>query len=305
MNGKIFLSIVEIRTKIVSLSTFILAYFATIAQGGVPQILPTVLLFFSVLSVDMATTALNTFFDFERGVDSLEYNQEKDKPLVHEKTPPGYALLISLGLFFLSALLGIVLVLLKGWPLLILGFLSFLVAFAYSAGPKPLSSTPFGEVFAGGALGTLLWITVQWTLQPDGTPFSWGTGALKSLPSFFFIASILAVNNACDRIGDRQAGRSTLAIVLGKWFAGPVIILPVLAYVSWFLLSWASLLPGGGLLLAPLGLVVEGFFLKKAWSLGFSHQTKGFQMKVVSQSFLFFTLLMGLGFLLFWTGWRP
>ncbi len=80
--------------------------------------------------------------------------------------------------------------------------------FFYTAGPKPVSSTPFGEIFAGGFLGTVLFLLVCFVSNRKIYIF-----ICSSFTSdFFVIAQILTVNNTCDIKGDRAAGRKTLSI---------------------------------------------------------------------------------------------
>ncbi|MGE0075943.1 MAG: prenyltransferase, partial [Sphaerochaetaceae bacterium] len=74
-----FNRIVEIRTKIISMGTFLSAsLFAAVATGtwSWPRF---VVMAFAVLLVDMGTTGFNSYFDFTSGTDKAEYNHERDK----------------------------------------------------------------------------------------------------------------------------------------------------------------------------------------------------------------------------------
>lgn len=293
MTWNTFLRIVEIRTKIVSVSTFVLALLsAQWLLGSVPWHL-ALLLFIAVLAVDMGTTAFNTFFDYEKGVDAKSTNREADKVLVHNKVAPGYALVTALGLFAFASVLGLFLVLWTGWPLLVLGAASLVVAFLYSGGPRPISSTPWGEFFAGFFLGTILWVVVVYVLAaPDHWPDDWWWRVpVLSLPSFFFIASILTVNNCCDREGDAQAGRRTLAILWGPRANSLVLIQPLVAYLTLGILALVGLLPWTFLIVAVVGPGLTIVFWRGMFARGFSHATKGPNMGAVSQTFLVYTLV--------------
>jgi len=299
MTWKTFLRIVEIRTKIVSVSTFILAVLsAQWLWGSVPLYL-TALLFVAVLAVDMGTTAFNTFFDYERGVDAATTNREVDKVLVHQKIPPGYALVIALGLFAFATVLGLFLVLWTGWPLLVLGAASLVVAYFYSGGRRPISSTPWGEFFAGFFLGTILWVVVCYVLAgPHRWAWEdWGRVPLVSLPSFLFIASILTVNNCCDRDGDTRAGRKTLAILWGPRANGLVLALPLLAYAAAGALGATGVLPWTFLIVAVVGPALTIPTWRGMFHRGFSHETKGPNMGAVSQSFLLYTVVSVAGWI--------
>lgn len=299
MTWHTFLRIVEIRTKIVSVSTFLLALGSALwLFGTVPWHLIG-LLFVAVLAVDMGTTAFNTFFDYERGVDAPETNREADKVLVHRRTPPGYALLTGLGLFAFAAVLGLFLVLWTGWPLLILGAASLWVAFFYSGGKKPISATPWGELFAGFFLGTVLWAIVVFVAgYPEHwTADLWWRVPLLSLPSFLFIASILTVNNCCDRDGDALAGRRTLALLWGPRANALVLLLPLLAYAALGVLGATGFLPWTFLVVALAGPALTIPFWRAMFHRGFSHATKGPNMGAVSQTFLIYTLMSATGWI--------
>jgi 1,4-dihydroxy-2-naphthoate octaprenyltransferase len=293
MSWHTFLRIVEIRTKVVSVSTFTLALLSALwTLGAVPWYL-AVLLFVAVLAIDMGTTAFNTFFDYERGVDAPETNREADKVLVHQRVAPGYALVTGLGLFAFAAVLGLFLVIWTGWPLLVLGAVSLAVAFLYSGGKKPISSTPWGEFFAGFFLGTVLWVVVVFVLAaPDRwLPEFWWKVPLTSLPSFLFIASILTVNNCCDREGDRMAGRKTLAILLGPRANALVLIQPLAAYLVLGILAGTGFLPWTFLIAALLGPAATVPTWRAMFHRGFHHETKGPNMGAVSRTFLIYTLV--------------
>lgn len=293
MTWTTFLRIVEIRTKLVSVSTFSLALLSALWLLGTVSWYPLLLLLAAVLAVDMGTTAFNTFFDFERGVDQPATNREVDKVLVHERFAPGWALITALGLFAFASVVGLFLALWTGWPLLVLGALSLAVAFLYSGGPRPISTTPWGEVFAGLFLGTVLWVVVLYVAAgPRGwTPDLWWRGPLLSLPSFLFIASILTVNNLCDREGDRQAGRRTLALVWGAGSQALVLLLPLLAYAVSGVLAALGLVPWTFWLAALAGPALSVPFWRGLFHRGFSHETKGPSMGSVTATFLLYTLV--------------
>jgi 1,4-dihydroxy-2-naphthoate octaprenyltransferase len=303
MTWSIFMQIVELRTKIVSVSTLVLSGLSVYwIYGQMPWLL-LFLQFLTVLAVDMGTTAFNTFFDFERGVDDTFTNQEPDKVLIRRGTPSGYALLAALALFAFAGVLGLFLALWKGWPLLALGLVSFFVAYKYSGGKTPLSATPWGEFFAGFFLGCVLWLVVAFTLAPPSVPTPawqpefWGRHLLASLPSFFFIASILTVNNACDREGDRASGRQTLSLLLGPPADLLIILLPLAAYLTQVALSLLGFLPIGMTLAALVGLALSIPLWRGMFESGFSHSTKARNMGAVSQSFIIYSLLSALGML--------
>lgn len=287
MTFRQFLAIVEIRTKIVSLSTYILASLYVFARTGELNLLAALLMLVAMLLVDMGTTGFNTYFDFRRGVDNAEYNREESKVVVHEGVPWGWALLTSITLFALALPLGIALAVISGWPVILVGAGCMAIGFFYTGGPYPISRTPFGELFAGGAMGSVLFLLI-WFIHA-GMP-DWNV-LLASLPSTVMIAAILTVNNTCDIEGDYAAGRKTLSIFLGKKGGETVIVFEVAigfgmliaAGMTGYAPSWGLLavLPFAGLAARELALMHRR---------DYNHHTKGASMGGISKIFMLFTL---------------
>jgi 1,4-dihydroxy-2-naphthoate polyprenyltransferase len=284
-----FLAVVEIRTKIVSVSTYLLAGLYVVFRTGRLEPVRAVLMFLATLLVDMGTTAFNTYFDFRKGVDDPAFNREEGKVVVHEGVPWGQALLVSVGLFALAVPFGLALAFLSGWPVAAAGAGCMAIGYFYNGGRRPLSGTPFGELFAGGALGSALFLIV-WYVQAGSLDVA---VFVASLPSLFAVASILTVNNTCDIVGDRAAGRRTLSVVLGRR-AGETIAASEAA-VGFLLLAVPGVV---GPVPAWSPLVIVPFFVFAIREFlvmhrrGFSHETKERSMGGISRIFLAFTAAM-------------
>jgi 1,4-dihydroxy-2-naphthoate octaprenyltransferase len=286
MNMRQFFAIVEMRTKIVSVSTYLLATLYVVYRTGRIDPVTASLMFLATLLVDMGTTGFNTYFDYRRGVDNALYNREESKVVVHEDVPWGWALLVSLALFGAALPLGITLAVLAGWPVIIAGAACMAVGYFYTGGPYPISRTPLGELFAGGTLGSVLFLLVYYIQagMPDLTAL------LVSLPSSLVIAAILTVNNTCDRVGDRAAGRKTMSILLGRT-GGEVLGIAEVA-AGYLLLAAGG--PAGRLpAWAPLAVLPFASLSAREFVVmhrrGYSHETKGISMGGISRIFLQFT----------------
>lgn len=284
-----FARIVEIRTKVVSVSAYLIGTLLAVYRTGSFDVAAGVVMFLAVLAVDMGTTGFNSFFDYYRGVDSRETNREKDKVLVHQGVPPGVALLVSLALFGLAMPLGIVLAVLTGWEIIPVGALCMAVGYFYNGGPLPISRTPLGELAAGGFLGSLLLLLSFWVQQGALT----SEALLVSLPSLFLVASILTVNNTCDIAGDSQAGRKTLSILLGPGAAPWLIyLLGASGFVLTIYNSYSGVLPAwcGYLTLVAAPLIILEY--RKMHRRGYSHETKGPSMGSISKVFIIYTAVV-------------
>ena len=282
--------IVEIRTKLISVSGFTLGAVYSWYRAGSIDIATLLVMLVGVLAVDMATTGFNTFFDFQHGVDHRDLNREADKVLVHQGVPPGTALAVSLVLYALAMAAGIVLAVLTTFWVIPIGALCMAIGFLYNAGPLPLSRTPLGEFFAGGFLGWVLVTLTVFVFRQDSLS---GPDLLIGIPSMLLVSSILTVNNTCDIDGDTKAGRKTLSIVLGRrggelmvYLQGAAAFLLTAVYA----LADAVPVPQGVL----YGIVPAAVFSIPVYvgmhKQGYSHETKGPSMGAISKVFLLFTL---------------
>jgi 1,4-dihydroxy-2-naphthoate octaprenyltransferase len=282
-----FARVVEIRTKVISLSSLLIGtLFAAYAAGrfSLPRFL---LMAVAALAVDMGTTAFNTFFDFIRGVDDPRFNRETDKVLVHEGVPPLAALLVSAELYAVALVYGSALAVLAGRPVAIAGGFSLVAGFLYNGGPLPLSRTPLGEFFAGGFLGPVL-ILLACYVQAGAISIE---AVAAALPSFLLIASVLTVNNTCDIEGDRAAGRRTLSIRLGRRAAAALLVLQgAAAFLAALLLAAARILPPASLLLLPPAAGLAAVEYRRMLRRGFAHATKGPSMRGILRVFTLYSL---------------
>jgi len=285
-----FLRIVEIRTKIISVSAFLLGVLYVIHRFGTAEPLVLVTMGAAVLAVDMATTGFNSFFDYFHGVDHRGLNREKDKVLVHQGVPAGTALIVSLILYLVAAVLGVVLALIATPWVIPIGAVSMLVGYLYTGGPFPISRTPLGELFAGGFLGWLLVSLTIFVLAPEGiTP----RDLLVGVPSFLFVASILTVNNTCDIDGDTRSGRRTLSILLGRRGGELFVYLQgVATFATAAALAVTGVLPRHVLFgIVPAAVLSVPVYLGMHRR-GYSHETKGPSMGAISRIFLLYSLGM-------------
>ena len=277
--------IVELRTKIVSLSSLAIGTLWA-AAGGAFSWTTFMLMFAATLCIDLATAGFNSYYDHRDGVDTPETDLDGYKVLVQRGIDPRVALRAASALFALAVIFGLALGLRVGWEVIAVGVICMAIAYGYSGGPFPISRSPVGEVFAGGALGLVL-IALSAYVQTgivDARTLAVG------LPSTMVIAAILAANNACDRIGDAAAGRRTLAIVLGERGAAQVTEgLVGAGYAIALALAATRVLPWFAVLPLALAAVLAVKLLVAMRQRGYSHRTKGANMGGISAIFVAFT----------------
>ncbi len=289
-----FLAVVEIRTKLVSVSTLLLASLYTVWRRGFPDPLLFACMWIATVAVDMGTTAFNNYFDYWRGTDRASDSSETDKVLVHSGVKPGFALAAAFWCFSAAAVFGLVIAFSGNLWVLPAGAACMSVGFLYTGGPFPISRTPFGEFFSGGCLGLSLFLIAcgVWSVHPDAAV------VYASLPSTLWIASILTVNNTCDIKGDTEAGRSTLSILVGvRGGETAVVLLGFLGQAAAVTAGLSGYLPSLTAWTGAFGIIPIAFVWRSMHRAGFSHGTKRANMMRILLCFVLFTLSTASGFL--------
>ena len=202
-------------TWVAAVTPILLAYTYTgiVYSGNINFFLALILLIISV-AMQSAVNVLNDYFDFKKGTDSLENSSEDafDAVLVYHNINPKTVLIFAIALLVVAGALGIYLVIITGWPLLVIGILGALAVVLYSAGRTPISYLPIGEFVSGIVMGGLITLASCYVLS--------GILDLRvlliSLPCIVGIGMILFTNNTCDIEKDILAHRKTLSVVLGR-----------------------------------------------------------------------------------------
>lgn len=203
------------------------------------------------LLIQAATNMFNEFYDEKRGLDTagaVGIAGSIVQGRMHART----VLIGALFCYTLALFCGIYLIAVGGWPILILGSLSALGGYLYSAGPRPIAYTPASEAAVFVFMGILI-VVITYAVQAGTFP---PYVAFAALPFGGPVAAILLANNIRDMDSDRRGGRRTLPIVLGRSRAVTVYrILLLEAYVSLAALILLGVVPAtSGLALLSLPL---------------------------------------------------
>ncbi|MFV1458107.1 1,4-dihydroxy-2-naphthoate polyprenyltransferase, partial [Bacillus mycoides] len=132
--------------------------------------------------------------------------------IVRDGIQPKTVLNLAFGFFGIAILLGVYICINSSWWLAAIGLVCMAVAYLYTGGPLPIAYTPFGELTAGLFMGVII-IGISFFIQ-TGTVTS--EVILLSIPSSILIGAILLANNIRDLDGDKENGRKTLAILVGR-----------------------------------------------------------------------------------------
>ena len=219
---------------------------AIAVHEGVFAPLPALAALVGAALIQIGTNFANDYFDAEKGVDTDEregFTRVTQSGLI----APEQVKIATYATFALAILLGTYLVYVGGVPILVLGLASVASGLAYAGGPYPLGSHGLGDLFVFcffgvfAVVGTFyvqaavviaapfpLWI-------PPGTVTT--TAILASLPIATLSTAILVVNNVRDLDTDREAGKRSLAVIVGlRASRGEFVALIALAYAVpvWF-----------------------------------------------------------------------
>ena len=118
---------------------------------------------------------------------------------------------VALGL---ATLTGVYLASVAGWPVIVIGLVSMLMAVCYTGGPYPLSYNGLGDVFVFVFFGLVATATTYYVQAQ-----AWSADAILAGAGLgFFSTAMLVVNNLRDRETDGAAGKRTLAVRFGDRF---------------------------------------------------------------------------------------
>lgn len=183
---------------------------------------------FGSLLIQAATNMFNEFYDEKRGLDTagaVGIAGSIVQGRMHARTVLAGALFC----YTLALFCGIYLIAVGGWPILVLGCLSALGGYLYSAGPQPIAYTAASEAAVFVFMGVLI-VVIAYAVQAGGFPLY---VPFAALPFGGPVAAILLANNIRDMNSDRRGGRRTLPIVFGREAAIRIYRLLLLeAYVA-------------------------------------------------------------------------
>ena len=118
----------------------------------------------------------------------------------------------ALVLYVLAFGLGLILTFMTSIYVLLVGLVCMLAGYFYTGGKYPIAYSPFGEVASGFFMGTII-IALSFYFQ---TGYVNADIIIVSLPLFIMIGTILLANNIRDLDNDKESGRRTYAILVGR-----------------------------------------------------------------------------------------
>lgn len=157
------------------------------------------------------TNLISDYFDYAKGVDR-EDTYGGSRILVDKVMEPKDVLRGGLVAFGIAIIIGVYLLIVRGWPIVMFGMAGLFGGYFYTGGP-------LGYKYR--ALGEFLVFTLMGPLMVWGAHFT-QVGALEwqpiliSVPVGFLVAAILYANNLRDIEDDTESGYNTQASIAGR-----------------------------------------------------------------------------------------
>lgn len=180
---------------------------------------------FASLLIQAATNMFNEYYDHKRGLDN-EHSVGIGGTIVRDGVKPETVLKLAYTFLAISVLLGVYISMNSSWWVALVGTICIAAGYYYTGGPYPIAYTPFGELTSGLFMGLVI-VLISFYIQ-TGTVTE--KSILISVPIAILIGGILLANNIRDLDGDKDKGRLTLAILLGRQKA--IVLLSTMFVVS-------------------------------------------------------------------------
>lgn len=263
-----FLKLVEIQTKIASVSPFLIGLLFVIYRYDSFYLANTLIFFSAMLLFDLTTTVINNYIDYQKA--SSESFREEHNIISQIDISLNQVIKIIFIMLIVSIALSLWLVYRTDLFVLFVGMLCFAIGIFYTFGPIPLSRMPLGEFFSGVTMGFgIIFLTVYINAYSEGiTNFKLDGFNLQfnanlillleiliiSLPSVLTISNLMLANNICDLEEDIENQRFTLPYYIGRKNALRIFnYLYLLAFIALVVAVFLKLVPT--ILLASLLMV--------------------------------------------------
>lgn len=237
------------------------------------------------LSIQVASNLINDYYDYKKGLDKAGRLGPRRAIAEGEVSPQTMkrAIMIDIAI---AIICGIYLTLVGGLPILIIGCISLLCAWLYTATPYSLSYLGIADLFVLVFFGPIATLGTTYLQIEQFSEKSFWLGMVSG----FISMGILTVNNIRDIATDSTAGKRSIVVRFGKKFGE-------WEYLALFLLIipclWMADSAGLSYLVVPVGIWI---LMKLRKTTG-----KAYNQLLIrtGQTNLLFALLCWLEYLLF------
>lgn len=182
------------------------------------------------LAIQVAANFTNDLSDARKGADSEERigpRRAVASGLLSERSMTIATILA----FAVATAAGVYLVTQAGWLIVIVGVASIVATLGYVGGPRPYGYRGLGELFVFVFFGLVATVVSRYVYDRSAPLDVW----LLAVPMGFLVTAILVANNVRDIDTDREAGKRTLAVIMGR--ARTRLLFDVLVWGSFVLVA--------------------------------------------------------------------
>lgn len=200
--------------------------------------LPALLCFVFAVLAQIVSNFANEYYDFRRGADKKGRVGPR-RAVTEGDISPQLLLRVTIATLAVACAVGCCLIPFGGWWLLPVGILIAIFAFAYSAGPFPLSYHGLGDVA----------VLVFFGLVPVNLTFYLQAGyfdplcMLASVTIGLMGVNVLLVNNYRDADDDREAHKRTTVVIFGRRAAAAAYLIGGYVGISLLAPLWLLAVP--------------------------------------------------------------
>ncbi len=251
---KIWLEAIRLRTLPVSVSGVLIAV-GLAKFNGAFRLVPSLLCVAFAVLAQIVSNLANEYFDFKAGTDKKGRVGPR-RGVTEGDFSPATLKRAIVGTLVVTCAVGLSMLAVvdpgegyANWLLLVgVGVMVAVMAFAYSAGPYPLSYHALGEVAVMAFYGLVPVIFSYYVVAGDFHPYAVIAGIAIGLMG----VNVLLVNNYRDVDDDREAGKRTSVVVAGRTLAAFAYLLNGLLALSvlgvlwlrlWMEWGWWTMLP--------------------------------------------------------------
>jgi 1,4-dihydroxy-2-naphthoate octaprenyltransferase len=228
--------------------------------------------FFAALLLHAGTNVVNEIYDVRKGIDSIT-SPRASHALLKGRLTEREAFTLAGTAFVLACIIGVVLIVQRGWPVVALGVAGLIGGWGYTAPPLQYKYRALGLPLVFLLMGPLMVIGGYYVVTGK---FAW-QAVVMSIPVGFLVTAILHGNEWRDISEDARAGIATFSARAGRSIAhAGYVSLVVGAYVALAMAVAAKVLPPLSLLaMLSLPLLVRSI---RSSELGASGQQRAIAM---------------------------
>lgn len=232
---KIWIECARLRTLPVSVAGVVMACGLAVREGEF-SLIPVILCFIFAVMAQIVSNFANEYYDFKRGADKKGRVGPR-RGVTEGDIKPQTLKKVTFATLCIACSIGCCLIPFGGWWLLAVGAFIAIFALAYSAGPYPLSYHGLGDLAVllfFGIIPVNLTYYVQSGILFDVNVF------LASVSIGLMGVNVLIVNNYRDMEDDKEAGKRTSVVIVGRKVASIIYLLNGCVAIILMLPIWVS-----------------------------------------------------------------